>query len=64
LKEAVYPSSPLKQRIENIINNTQLQISKLDARSAKMKGREEHVSNKVLDVVKNHNSIYTKIFIK
>jgi len=38
----------LKPKIKNVLNNTQLQISKLDARIAKMKGRDGYLFNKVL----------------
>ena len=51
---------PTKPRIESVINKTELQISKLDAKIAKMKGREEEIFNKVIDAVKTHNTIYAK----
>lgn len=53
-------SLALKPRIESVLNKTQLQISKLDAKIAKMKGREEEIFNKVIDAVKTHNTIYAK----
>ncbi|HYX57290.1 MAG TPA: hypothetical protein VE818_14125 [Nitrososphaeraceae archaeon] len=53
-------SLPLKPRIENVMNKTQLQISKLDAKIAKMKGREQEIFNKVIDAVKTRNTIYAK----
>lgn len=53
-------SLPLKPRIESVLNKTRLQISKLDAKIAKMKGREEEIFNKVIDAVKTHNTIYAK----
>jgi division protein CdvB (Snf7/Vps24/ESCRT-III family) len=43
------------------MNKTQLQTSKLDARIAKMKGREEYLFNKVVDAIKRHDSTYAKI---
>ena len=52
---------PLKPRIESVMNNTQLQISKLDAKIAKMKEREEDIFNKVVDSVKSRNTTYAKI---
>ena len=52
---------PLKPRIESAINKTQLQISKLDAKIAKMKEREEDLFNKVVDSVKSRNTTYAKI---
>jgi division protein CdvB (Snf7/Vps24/ESCRT-III family) len=53
---------PLKPRIESVINNTQLQISQLEVKIAKMKGREEYLFNKVVNALKTHNTIYAKIF--
>jgi hypothetical protein len=52
---------PLKPRIESVMNKTLLQASKLDARIAKMKGREEYLFNKVVDAIKRHDSTYAKI---
>jgi division protein CdvB (Snf7/Vps24/ESCRT-III family) len=53
-------SLPLKPRIENVMNKTQLQISKLDAKIAKMKGREQEIFNKLIDAVKTRNTIYAE----
>jgi division protein CdvB (Snf7/Vps24/ESCRT-III family) len=52
---------PTKPRIESVINKTELQISKLDAKIAKMKGREEDVFSKIVDAVKTRNTTYAKI---
>jgi division protein CdvB (Snf7/Vps24/ESCRT-III family) len=52
---------PTKPRIESVINKTELQISKLDAKIAKMKGREEDVFSKIVDAVKTRNTSYAKI---
>jgi division protein CdvB (Snf7/Vps24/ESCRT-III family) len=52
---------PTKPRIESVINKTELQISKLDAKIAKMKGREEDVFSKIVDAVKTRNITYAKI---
>ena len=52
---------PTRPRIESVINKTELQISKLDAKIAKMKGREEDVFSKIVDAVKTRNTTYAKI---
>ena len=52
---------PTKPRIESVINKTELQISKLDAKIAKMKGREEDVFSKIVNAVKTRNTTYAKI---
>ena len=54
---------PLKLRKESAINKIQLQISKLDTKIAKMKGREEEIFNKVVNAMKAHNTIYAKNFL-
>jgi division protein CdvB (Snf7/Vps24/ESCRT-III family) len=55
------PNSHVKPRIESVMNDTQLQISKLDVKISKMKGREETLFNKVVDAMKNHDIAHTKI---
>jgi hypothetical protein len=52
----------LKPKIKNVQKNTQLQISKLDARIAKMKGRDGYLFIKVVDLMKSHDTAYSKIF--
>lgn len=55
------PNSHVKPRIESVMNDTQLQISKLDVKISKMKGREETLFNKVVDAMKSHDIAHTKI---
>jgi division protein CdvB (Snf7/Vps24/ESCRT-III family) len=54
-------NSHVKPRIESVMNDTQLQISKLDVKISKMKGREETLFNKVVDAMKSHDIVHTKI---
>jgi division protein CdvB (Snf7/Vps24/ESCRT-III family) len=54
-------NSHVKPRIESVMNDTQLQISKLDVKISKMKGREETLFNKVVDAMKNYDIAHTKI---
>ena len=54
-------NSHVKPRIESVMNDTQLQISKLDVKISKMKGREETLFNKVVDAMKSHDIAHTKI---
>jgi division protein CdvB (Snf7/Vps24/ESCRT-III family) len=61
LIEDLIPNSPVKPRIESIMDDTQLQISKLDVKISKMKGREETLFNKVVDAMKSHDIAHTKI---
>ena len=56
LIEDLIPNSHVKPRIESIINDIQLQISKLDVKISKMKAREETLFNKVVDAMKSHES--------
>jgi division protein CdvB (Snf7/Vps24/ESCRT-III family) len=61
LIEDLIPNSHVKPRIESVMNDTQLQISKLDVKISKMKGREETLFNKVVDAMKSHDIAHTKI---
>ena len=55
------PNSHVKPRIECVINDIQLQISKLNVKISKMKTREETLFNKVVDAIKSHDITHTKI---
>jgi division protein CdvB (Snf7/Vps24/ESCRT-III family) len=61
LIEDLIPNFPVKPRIESVMNDTQLQISKLDVKISKMKGREETLFIKVVDAMKSHDIAHTKI---
>lgn len=61
LIEDLIPNSHVKPRIESIINDIQLQISKLDVKISKIKAREETLFNKVVDAMKSHDITHTKI---
>jgi division protein CdvB (Snf7/Vps24/ESCRT-III family) len=61
LIEDLIPNSHVKPRIESVINDIQLQISKLDVKISKMKAREETLFNKVVDAMKSHDITHTKI---
>src|SRR5215212_545782 len=54
LIEDLIPNSHVKPRIESVMNDTQLQISKI-------KEREETLFNKVIDAMKSHDITHTKI---
>jgi division protein CdvB (Snf7/Vps24/ESCRT-III family) len=61
LIEDLIPNSHVKPRIECVINDIQLQISKLNVKISKMKTREETLFNKVVDAMKSHDITHTKI---
>ena len=61
LIEDLIPNSHVKPRIESVINDIQLQISKLDVKISKMKAREEMLFNKIVDAMKSHDITHTKI---
>ena len=61
LIEGLIPNSQVKPRIESVMIDTQLQISKLDVKISKIKGREETLFNKVVDAMKSHDITHTKI---
>jgi division protein CdvB (Snf7/Vps24/ESCRT-III family) len=62
LIEDLIPNSHVKPRIESVMNDTQLQISKLDVKISKIKEREETIFNKVVDAMKSHDIAHTKIW--
>ncbi|HKG42402.1 MAG TPA: hypothetical protein VKA98_09715 [Nitrososphaeraceae archaeon] len=62
LIEDLIPNSHVKPRIESVMNDTQLQISKLDVKISKIKEREETLFNKVIDAMKSHDIAHTKIW--
>jgi division protein CdvB (Snf7/Vps24/ESCRT-III family) len=62
LIEDLIPNSHVKPRIESVMNDTQLQISKLDVKISKIKEREETLFNKVVDAMKSHDIAHTKIW--
>ena len=61
LIQDLIPNSHVKPRIESVMNDTQLQISKLDVKILKIKEREETLFNKVVDAMKSHDITHTKI---
>jgi division protein CdvB (Snf7/Vps24/ESCRT-III family) len=61
LIEDLIPNSDVKARIECVINDIQLQISKINVKISKMKTREETILNKVVDVMKSYDITHTKI---
>ena len=61
LIEDLIPNSQVKPRIESVMIDTQLQISKLDVKISKIKGREETLFNKVVVAMKSHDITHTKI---
>ena len=61
LIEGLIPNSQVKPRIVSVMIDTQLQISKLDVKISKIKGREETLFNKVVDAMKSHDITHTKI---
>jgi len=62
LIEDLIPNSYVKPRIESVMNDTQLQISKLDVKISTIKEREETLFNKVVDAMKSHDIAHTKIW--
>lgn len=61
LIEGLIPNSQVKPRIESVMIDTQLQISKLGVKISTIKGREESLFNMVVDAMKSHDITHTKI---
>jgi len=62
IKETVWSPGPLKPRLEQATRQIQVQISKLDATSAKLRERDASIFNKVVASIAKHDSQHANIF--
>ncbi|MEM4164461.1 MAG: hypothetical protein QXJ86_01290, partial [Nitrososphaerales archaeon] len=62
VREAVRPVGPLKPRLEAAIRQIQIQISKLDATSLKLKERDAAIFNKVVASIQKHDMQHASVF--
>ncbi len=62
VREAVRPAGPLKPRLEQAIRQIQIQISKLDATSIKLKERDSAIFNKVVTAIQRHDMQHAAVF--
>ena len=62
VREAVRPLGPLRPRLEAAIRQIQIQISKLDATSLKLKERDAAIFNKVVSAIQKHDMQHATVF--
>ncbi len=62
VREAVRPVGPLKPRLEAAVRQIQIQISKLDATSLKLKERDTAIFNKVVASIQKHDMQHAAVF--
>ena len=62
IKETVWSPGPLKPRLEQATRQIQVQISKLDATSAKLRERDASIFNKVVASIAKHDTQHANIF--
>ncbi|MEM3684870.1 MAG: Snf7 family protein, partial [Conexivisphaerales archaeon] len=62
VKEAVRPAGPLKPRIDTAIRSIQIQISKLDATSNRLKERDASLFNKVVTSIQKHDTQHASVY--
>jgi division protein CdvB (Snf7/Vps24/ESCRT-III family) len=61
LLEGLKPQPPLKPRIEEAQNKLNLQISKLDGISSKMREKDQLIFRRIVHSVQNHQSHYARV---
>jgi division protein CdvB (Snf7/Vps24/ESCRT-III family) len=62
VREAVRPLGPLRPRLEAAIRQIQIQISKLDATSLKLKERDAAIFNRVVAAIQKHDMQHATVF--
>jgi division protein CdvB (Snf7/Vps24/ESCRT-III family) len=62
VKESVRPAGPLKPRIDAAVRNIQVQISKLENTSNRMKERDGTLFNKVVSSIQKHDMQHASIY--
>lgn len=60
--DKVKPDAPLRPKIDEAQKRLQLQISKLDSISRKLKEKDDYIFKKVVDAVRNHNKQYSNAY--
>jgi len=62
VREAVRPAGPLKPRIDAAVRSIQIQISKLDATSNRLKERDTTLFNKVVASIQKHDTQRASVY--
>jgi division protein CdvB (Snf7/Vps24/ESCRT-III family) len=62
IRESIFPPGPLKKKIEETQRALNSQVSKLDARTAKIRERDTALFNKVVASVQKHDSEHASAY--
>ena len=62
VKGSVRSSGPLKPRLEQATRRIQIQISKLDTASTKLKDRDKKIFSKVVAAIQKHDMAHASVF--
>ncbi|MGA1974938.1 MAG: Snf7 family protein [Conexivisphaerales archaeon] len=62
VKDAVRPAGPLKPRIDSAVRNIQVQVSKLENTSNRLKERDGALFNKVVSSIQKHDMQHASIY--
>jgi division protein CdvB (Snf7/Vps24/ESCRT-III family) len=62
MRDAVKPSGPLKPRLEQAIRRIQIQVSRLDTASNKLKDRDQAIFRKVVSAIQKHDMPHASVF--
>jgi division protein CdvB (Snf7/Vps24/ESCRT-III family) len=62
VKDAVRPAGPLKPRLEQAVRQIQIQVSKLDTTSTKLKERDTAIFNRVVGAISKHDMQHASVF--
>ena len=60
IRESLRSSEPLKPRLEQAHRKLQIQISKMEAFSGRLKQRDQQIFNNVVEAVQSHETNYAK----
>ena len=60
IKESLRSAEPLKPRLEQAHRKLQIQISKMEAFSGRLKQRDQQIFNNVVEAVQSHETNYAK----
>ncbi|MGQ9719098.1 MAG: Snf7 family protein [Nitrososphaerales archaeon] len=62
IKETIRPAGPLKPRLESAIRQIQVQVSKLDSTTNRLRERDNLIFNKVVSAIQKHDMPHASVF--
>jgi len=62
VKEAIRPPGPLKQRLEAAVRQIQVQITRLDNTTNRMREKDSAIFNKVVTAIQKHDMSHASVF--